>query len=150
MAALLLDPGLITIINFAIFSIVLLWRPQGLFGGARQTGSARPRCQGCACARGIWWRCCSCRYFANAYWLSLAINILTYIALATGWAFFSGPTRYVSLAASAFFGIGAYSVAVLAPDYSYPRRPAGRRRASPSCCRPSSASPRCGCRACTS
>ena len=32
MAALLLDPGLITVINFAIFSIVLLWRPQGLFG----------------------------------------------------------------------------------------------------------------------
>jgi branched-chain amino acid transport system permease protein len=59
-------------------------------------------------------------YFANTYWLSLAINILMYIALATGWAFFSGPTRYVSLAASAFFGIGAYSIAVLAPDYSYP------------------------------
>jgi branched-chain amino acid transport system permease protein len=58
--------------------------------------------------------------FANAYWLALAITILTYVALATGWAFFSGPTRYVSLAASAFFGVGAYSVAVLATDYSYP------------------------------
>ena len=58
--------------------------------------------------------------FADAYWLALAITILTYVALATGWAFFSGPTRYVSLAASAFFGVGAYSVAVLAPDYSYP------------------------------
>ena len=34
LAALLLDPGLITVINFAIFSIVLLWRPQGLFGAA--------------------------------------------------------------------------------------------------------------------
>ena len=41
------------------------------------------------------------------------------MALATGWAFFSGATRYVSLAASAFFGVGAYAVAVLAPDYSY-------------------------------
>ena len=57
--------------------------------------------------------------FADAYWLSLLVNILTYVALATGWAFFSGATRYVSLAASAFFGVGAYSVAVLAPDYSY-------------------------------
>ena len=37
MAALLLDPGLITVINFAIFSIVLLWRPQGLFGGGARS-----------------------------------------------------------------------------------------------------------------
>ena len=57
---------------------------------------------------------------ADAYWLLLAINILTYVALATAWAFFSGPTRYVSLAASAFYGLGAYCVAVLASDYSYP------------------------------
>ena len=59
-------------------------------------------------------------YVADAYWLLLAINILTYVALATAWAFFSGPTRYVSLAASAFYGLGAYCVAVLASDYSYP------------------------------
>jgi branched-chain amino acid transport system permease protein len=57
---------------------------------------------------------------ADAYWLLQAINILTYVALATAWAFFSGPTRYVSLAASAFYGLGAYSVAVLAEAYSYP------------------------------
>ena len=42
------------------------------------------------------------------------------MALATAWAFFSGPTRYVSLAASAFYGLGAYCVAVLAKDFSYP------------------------------
>jgi branched-chain amino acid transport system permease protein len=59
-------------------------------------------------------------YVADAYWLLQAINILTYTALATAWAFFSGPTRYVSLAASAFYGLGAYCVAVLASDYSYP------------------------------
>ncbi|HEX2335808.1 MAG TPA: branched-chain amino acid ABC transporter permease, partial [Hyphomicrobiaceae bacterium] len=57
--------------------------------------------------------------FANAYWLSLMVNILMYVALATGWAFFCGSTRYISLAASAFFGVGAYAVAVVAPDYSY-------------------------------
>ena len=62
---------------------------------------------------------CVVPLYANPYWLSLLVNILTYVALATGWAFFSGATRYVSLAASAFFGVGAYSVAVLAPDYSY-------------------------------
>ena len=109
MAALLLDPGLVTVINFAIFSIVLLWRPQGLFGGSSQNRhgdcafpSMHLRSLALAALLFV-------PHFANTYWLSLAINILMYIALATGWAFFSGPTRYVSLAASAFFGIGAYS-----------------------------------------
>lgn len=49
----------------------------------------------------------------DGYGLSLAIGILNYTVLATAWALFSGPTRYVSLATVAFFGIGAYSVAVL-------------------------------------
>lgn len=49
----------------------------------------------------------------DGYGLSLAIGILNYTVLATAWALFSGPTRYVSLATVAFFGIGAYTVAVL-------------------------------------
>ncbi|MBN8943774.1 MAG: branched-chain amino acid ABC transporter permease [Rhizobiales bacterium] len=49
----------------------------------------------------------------DAYWQSLAINILMYGALATAWALFSGPTRYVSLATVAFFGLGAYTMAFL-------------------------------------
>ncbi len=53
MAALLLDPGLITVINFAIFSIVLLWRPQGLFGGSARSGaSAASHSQGGRLRRG--------------------------------------------------------------------------------------------------
>jgi branched-chain amino acid transport system permease protein len=43
-------------------------------------------------------------------------GMMSYIVLASAWALFSGPTRYVSLATVAFFGIGAYTVAVLA-DY---------------------------------
>lgn len=119
MAALLLDPGLVTIINFAIFSIVLLWRPQGLFSGRANTGPSKHVAKYAPVLAALV-ALLFVPYFVNTYWLSLAINILMYIALATGWAFFSGPTRYVSLAASAFFGIGAYSIAVLAPDYSYP------------------------------
>jgi branched-chain amino acid transport system permease protein len=119
MAALLIDPGLITVINFAIFSIVLLWRPQGLF--ARASGTTTPlRLGRYAAAASVLALLLLAPAFANAYWLSLLVNILMYVALATGWAFFCGPTRYVSLAASAFFGLGAYAVAVLAPDYSYP------------------------------
>jgi branched-subunit amino acid ABC-type transport system permease component len=121
LAALLLDPGLITVINFAIFSVVLLWRPEGLFGRSGSDGAPRRLHIGPgAAAFGLLvLALAAAPMFADAYWLSLLVNILTYVALATGWAFFSGATRYVSLAASAFFGIGAYSVAVLAPDYSY-------------------------------
>src|SRR5262249_20602508 len=102
LAAILLDPGLITVINFAIFSIVLLWRPQGLFGAG--SGEARPRRRVPRGAAGLIALAAliAAPRFADAYWLSLLVNLLTYVALATGWAFFSGPTRYISLAASAF------------------------------------------------
>lgn len=45
--------------------------------------------------------------------VSLAISMVSYGVLATAWSLFSGPTNYVSLATAAFFGLGAYSVAVL-------------------------------------
>ncbi len=51
--------------------------------------------------------------FANGYYLALGVGMLNYIVLATAWALFSGPTRYISLATAAFFGIGAYTMAVL-------------------------------------
>lgn len=47
------------------------------------------------------------------YVLSLLISVLMYSVLATAWALFSGPTRYISLATVAFFGVGAYCTAVL-------------------------------------
>lgn len=56
----------------------------------------------------------------GAYWLSLAINLLQYGVMATAWAMFSGPTRYVSLATVAFFGIGAYTFAVLGEAWPAP------------------------------
>jgi branched-chain amino acid transport system permease protein len=50
---------------------------------------------------------------ASGYHLALGISILHFAVLATAWALFSGPTRLISLATVAFFGIGAYTVAVL-------------------------------------
>ena len=50
---------------------------------------------------------------ASGYHLALGISLLYFVILATAWALFSGPTRYVSLATAAFFGIGAYTTAVL-------------------------------------
>jgi branched-chain amino acid transport system permease protein len=121
LAAQLGQSSLGTIITFAIFSIVLLWRPQGLFGGSPRFSVQRslriPKEAAWIAGLVV---LLLVPVFANAYWLALGLTILTYVALATGWAFFSGPTRYVSLAASAFFGVGAYTVAVLASDYSYP------------------------------
>jgi branched-chain amino acid transport system permease protein len=49
----------------------------------------------------------------NGYTLSFGINLMQFVVLATAWALFSGPTRYISLATAAFFGIGAYTMAVL-------------------------------------
>jgi branched-chain amino acid transport system permease protein len=50
---------------------------------------------------------------ASGYHLALGISLLYFTVLATAWALFSGPTHYISLASVAFFGIGAYTVAVL-------------------------------------
>ncbi|MFL1461595.1 branched-chain amino acid ABC transporter permease [Roseococcus sp. DSY-14] len=56
----------------------------------------------------------------DGFWLALGINLAQYAVLATAWAMFSGPTRFVSLATSAFFGIGAYTVAVLGEVLPWP------------------------------
>jgi branched-chain amino acid transport system permease protein len=58
--------------------------------------------------------------YADAYYLSLTISLLQFTVLATAWGMFSGPTRYVSLATAAFFGVGAYTVAVLGEVLSWP------------------------------
>src|SRR5262245_21690983 len=87
--------GLGTIFTFAIFSLVLLWRPQGLFGGARAArpgGGVRIRKEAVAVVGVI--ALVAVPFVANVYWLKLAVDILLYVALATAWAFFSGPTRY--------------------------------------------------------
>lgn len=54
------------------------------------------------------------------YILSLLISVLMYSVLATAWALFSGPTRYISLATVAFFGAGAYCTAVLGDALPWP------------------------------
>ena len=50
-------------------------------------------------------------WLASDFMLSLALSCLMYIGLAVTWAMFSGATNYLSLATSAFFGIGAYVTA---------------------------------------
>jgi branched-chain amino acid transport system permease protein len=59
-------------------------------------------------------------FLGSGYHLAVAIVILSHLVLATAWALFSGTTRYVSLATVAFFGIGAYTVAVLGEVLPWP------------------------------
>src|SRR5580658_5415697 len=52
-------------------------------------------------------------WLVSDYGLSLMVNLMSYIVLTIAWALFSGTTRLVSLATSAFFGVGMYTVAIL-------------------------------------
>ena len=54
---------------------------------------------------------------ANVYWLGLGVDVMMYVALATSWALFSGPTHYISLATAAFFGVGGFLVGSGMSDY---------------------------------
>jgi branched-chain amino acid transport system permease protein len=51
--------------------------------------------------------------FASNYVISVFIVLYANVALATAWAFFSGATRYISLATASFFGIGIYVLAIM-------------------------------------
>jgi len=54
------------------------------------------------------------------YYRSLTLAILADVTLTVAWAFFSGPTRYLSLATGAFFGAGAYVTAVAGSRLPWP------------------------------
>jgi branched-chain amino acid transport system permease protein len=53
---------------------------------------------------------------SSSYKLIFVANILMYVVLTISWAMFSGPTGYISLATSAFFGVGVYSTALLSAE----------------------------------
>jgi len=59
-------------------------------------------------------------WLIGEFLLSLALVSLMYVALATSWSLFSGATRYLSLATSAFFGLGAYASAMLVESAPWP------------------------------
>ncbi len=52
-------------------------------------------------------------FWGSEFVVSLALTCLMYVALSTSWSLFCGTTRYLSLATAAFFGLGAYSSAIL-------------------------------------
>ncbi|MFT3956741.1 MAG: branched-chain amino acid ABC transporter permease [Piscinibacter sp.] len=52
-------------------------------------------------------------HYGSDFAISMALTCLMYVALSSSWSLFCGTTRYLSLATSAFFGIGAYTGALL-------------------------------------
>ncbi|GAA5335665.1 MULTISPECIES: branched-chain amino acid ABC transporter ATP-binding protein/permease [Thermus] len=54
-------------------------------------------------------------FFGSEYLLSAGVSVILYAALASTWTTFTGPAKYLSLATSAFFGTGVYTVALLYP-----------------------------------
>jgi branched-chain amino acid transport system permease protein len=58
--------------------------------------------------------------YMSSYRVVLVSNILMYVVLTLGWAIFSGPTGYISLAPAAFFGTGVYTSAILSLDLPLP------------------------------
>jgi len=51
--------------------------------------------------------------YAQPYLVILLTSIIMYTIITVSWAIFSGPTRYISLASAAFFGVGVYVSAML-------------------------------------
>ncbi len=56
---------------------------------------------------------------ASDYHVSLVLDVLTWVALTESWVILSGYTGYISLGHSAFYGIGAYLMAMTATDLPY-------------------------------
>ena len=51
--------------------------------------------------------------YVQPYVVILLTTVIMYIVLTLSWSIFSGPTRYISLASAAFFGVGVYGSAML-------------------------------------
>lgn len=58
--------------------------------------------------------------FPNPAVTTIAIFTLMFAAAATGWNIISGYTGYVALGHAAFFGIGAYALAIMCQDWNIP------------------------------
>jgi len=51
--------------------------------------------------------------YGSEFAVSMLLTCLMYVALSSSWGLFCGSTRYLSLATAAFFGIGAYTSALM-------------------------------------
>ncbi len=59
-------------------------------------------------------------FYGTDYTISFLLDVLTWIALTESWIILSGFTGYISLGHSAFFGVGAYFMAISWMKLPYP------------------------------
>ena len=58
-------------------------------------------------------------HYGSEFVVSMALTCLMYVTLSSSWGLFCGSTRYLSLATSAFFGMGAYTSAIFLGQLSW-------------------------------
>ncbi len=58
--------------------------------------------------------------FSNPAITTIAVFTLLFAAAGTGWNIFSGYTGYIALGHAAYFGLGAYALALLCQDEHIP------------------------------
>ena len=58
--------------------------------------------------------------FSNPAVTAIAVFTLLFAAATTGWNIFSGYTGYIALGHAAYFGIGAYALAIICQDWQVP------------------------------
>jgi len=58
--------------------------------------------------------------FSNPAVTTIAVFTLLFVAAATGWNIFSGYTGYIALGHAAYFGLGAYALAIMCQDWHIP------------------------------
>src|SRR5258708_23327382 len=58
--------------------------------------------------------------FPNPAVTTIAVFTLIFAAAATGWNIFSGYTGYVALGHAAYFGLGAYALAIMCQRWNIP------------------------------
>ena len=140
----LLDPALTIAINFGLFMLVLLLAPDGVVHPCLSCCTRNSRIVALMALATV--ALALLPLFASGYVVSLFIVLYANVALATAWAFFSGTTRYISLATAAFFGVGIYALAILHVHVPIPW-PCSAPRSSASSSPSSWAFRRCGCAA---
>lgn len=58
-------------------------------------------------------------FLTNPYWLNVLVLVLVWTTLGTAWNIIGGYAGQLSLGHSAFFGIGAYSLAITATNFGW-------------------------------
>jgi branched-chain amino acid transport system permease protein len=58
--------------------------------------------------------------FSDPFYTTIAVFVLIFACAASGWNIFAGYTGYIALGHAAYFGIGAYTLAIICKNYNVP------------------------------